>query len=246
MGSLTAIGYNPVQTVLHHLDPRTKQLIVMILSSVCFVGGTWFLSCVSFCIIYFLITSNLGILQLVGSIRYFLIFLLIVFLLRLVTFTSDYLPILVPGQVKLALIFCWRLLLVVLMGVLLISSTRTSDVRAALVWLLRPLPFVNERTAATMVGLIVRLLPLILFQAGEIGDAMRSRCIEVRRKPLYRINRFTIMLFRRAIIRADELVDTMQARCYSEHRTLKPLYFSSNDMLAAGITVALLSTLFIK
>ena len=246
MGSLNTIGYNPVKTVLHHLDPRTKQLIVMILSSVCFVGGTWFLSCVSLCILCFLVMSELGILQLVRSIRYFLLFLLIVFLLRSVTFTSDYLPVLKPDQTKGAIIFCWRLLLVVLMGVLLISSTRTSDIRAALVWLLRPVPFVNGRTAATMVGLIVRFLPLILFQAGEIGDAMRSRCVEVRKKPLYRINRFTIMLFRRAIIRADELVDTMQARCYNEHRTLRQLYFSNNDVLAAGITVALLCTLFIK
>ena len=246
MGSLNTIGYHPVQTVLHHLDPRTKQLIVMILSSVCFVGGSWFLGCLTVCIIYFLMMSKVGISRLVRSIRYFLIFLLIVFLLRSVTVTNEYHLVLIPGQIERAIIFCWRLLLVVLMGVLLISSTRTSDIRAALVWLLRPLPLVNEKTAATMVGLIVRLLPLILFQAGEIGDAMRSRCIEVRKKPLYRINRFTILLFRRAIIRADELIDTMQARCYNENRTLRQLYFSNIDMLAAGITILILCTLFIR
>jgi energy-coupling factor transporter transmembrane protein EcfT len=64
-----------------------------------------------------------------------------------------------------ALIVCWRLLLVVSMGVLLMATTRTADIRAALVWYLKPIPVVDEKMAATMVGLVVRFLPVILFQA---------------------------------------------------------------------------------
>lgn len=245
MAALNVIGYKPGDSVLHKLDPRTKQIMVMVQSTACFVGDIYFLGLLSVCIIYCLIESRIGFLQMIREIRYFLFFLLFVFVVRAVTLDENFLPILSVSQIQEAGIFCWRLLLIVLMGVLLMSTTRTGEIRAALVWGLRPVPFVNERTAATMVGLIVRILPLMLFQVGEIGDAMRARCIEGRKNPLFRMNRFTIMLFRRAITRADDLVDTMQARCYNEYRTLRALYFSRNDFMALCVGIVLLSMLLI-
>jgi biotin transport system permease protein/energy-coupling factor transport system permease protein len=245
MAALSVIGYKPVDSMLHRLDPRTKQIMVMVQSTACFVGDIFFLGLISVCILSCLITSRIELLSILREIRYFLVFLCFVFAIRTVTLSDNFVPVFALSQVQSAAIFCWRLLLVVLMGVLLISTTRTGEIRAALVWTLRPLPFVNERAAATMVGLIVRMVPVILFQAGEIGDAMRSRCIEYRKNPLFRINRFTIMLFRRAITSADDLVDTMQARCYQEDRTMRELYFSRRDYLVLVVGAALLSTLFI-
>lgn len=246
MAALNVIGYKPGDSLLHKLDPRTKQIMVMVQSTACFVGDSYFLSLVTICIIYFFVESRIGVPQMIREIRYFLFFLLFVFVIRSVTLDENFLPIFTVSQIQAAAIFCWRLLLIVLMGVLLMSTTRTGEIRAALVWGLRPVPIVNERTAATMVGLIVRMLPLMLFQAGEISDAMRARCIEGRKNPLFRMNRFTIMLFRRAITRADDLVDTMQARCYNEHRTLRALYFSRKDFMALGVGIVLLSTLLIQ
>ena len=140
---------------------------------------------------------------------------------------------------------CWRLLLVVIMGVLLMATTRTADIRAALVWYLKPVPVVDEKMAATMVGLVVRFLPVILFQGAEIADAQRARGIERRKNPLIRLMRFTIPLFRRVLIRADELAAAMQARCYSEQRTLPELRFASRDTLALGIGFLLSSTVML-
>ena len=181
-----------------------------------------------------------------GEISYFLLFLLFVFVVRAVTLSENFIPVLTLPDAQSAAVFCWRLLLVVLMGALLISTTRTAEIRAALVWGLQPLPFVNERAAATMVGLIVRLIPLILHQSVEIGEAMKARCIEQRRSPRYRLTRFTMLVFRRAFERADDLVDTMQARCYHEQRTLRTLRFSRNDALAAVIGLLVLSTLLLN
>ena len=246
MGALSVVGYKPTDSALHRLDPRTKQVLVMVLSTACFFGNIYYLSLVSVGILYCVFESRIRLTQLVRETRYFLFFLLFVFVIRSVTLTENYIPTLKMADVHSASVFCWRLLLVVVMGVLLISTTRTAEIRAALVWIMRPLPLVNERVAATMVGLVVRMIPLILFQAGEIGDAMRSRCIEVRKSPIFRMNRFTIMLFRRAFTRADDLVDTMQARCYNEHRTLRALYFSRQDFMAFAVGIALLSTLLIR
>jgi len=244
MGAVSVVGYRAHESALHRLDPRTKQILVMVMSSACFVGGVTFLSLVTAALFFCVVESRLGFSQLIRQTRYFLFFLLFVFAVRSVTLV-DLVPTVAPGDIQSAAVFCWRLGLVVVMGVVLISTTRTAEIRAALVWMLRPLPFVDERTAATMVGLVVRMIPLILFQAGEIGDAMRSRCIEVRRAPLFRVKRFTIMVFRRAITRGDDLVDTMQARCYNEHRTLRTLSFGKSDGAAFALGLLLLSTLCI-
>lgn len=245
MGELTTIGFKPGVSPLHRLDPRTKQLLIMVLSVVCLRGDLFFLNSTSILLIVLFHLSGLKFNRFIKEIRYFLFFLLFIFIIRIITVTSGLQPAISLGNVKEASLVCWRLLLVVLMGVLLISTTRTADIRASLIWFLRPLPFVNERLAATMVGLVVRFLPLVLLQAQEIGAAMRARGIEKRKNPLVRLIKFTITLFRRVFLRADDLVDTMQARCYNEHRTLPELCFTRVDVAAAGVGLLVLLTAFI-
>jgi energy-coupling factor transporter transmembrane protein EcfT len=240
MGELTTIGFKPGRSPLHRLDPRTKQILLVGLSVASLRGGITFLSISSLLLLFLFTAAKLRLGRLVYEIRYFLLFLFFIFVLRAVTFNDHWLPAIATGNVLVeALLVCWRLLLVVFMGLLLMSTTRIADIRAALIWLLKPLPLVNEKTAATMVGLVVRFLPLILYQAGEIGDAMRARGIENRKNPLTRLVKFSIPLFRRVFLRADELVETMQARCYNEHRTVPELSFTLRDSFAAVIGVGL-------
>ncbi|MBC2742503.1 MAG: energy-coupling factor transporter transmembrane protein EcfT [Desulfosarcina sp.] len=234
MGELTAIGFQPGQSLLHRLDPRTKQALLMGLSVISLWGNLTFLVLFTTVMMLFLRAAGLRISRMIREIRYFLFFLFFVFGVRTVTFTGDWIPTISADLAGEAMMVCWRLLLVVLMGLLLMATTRTADIRAALVWYLKPLPLVNEKMAATMVGLVVRFLPVILFQAAEISDAQRARGIERRKNPLIRLMRFTIPLFRRVFISADELVVAMQARCYSEHRTLPDLSFTWRDGMAMG------------
>lgn len=240
MGELTTIGFKPGSSLLHRLDPRTKQLILMLLSVASLWGGVPFLATASILMVLLFHLARLRVRRLLLEIRYFLFLLTFVFFVRAVSLNDQLSPVVTMEQTLVALTVCWRLLLVVFMGALLISTTRTGDIRAALVWGLKPLPFVNERVAATMVGLVVRFLPLILFQANQISDAMRARGIERRKNPVVRLTRFTITLFRRVFLRADELVDSMQARCYSEYRTLPELSFSKKDIVAAGVAMLVL------
>jgi energy-coupling factor transporter transmembrane protein EcfT len=241
MGQLTAIGFKPGQSLLHRLDPRTKQALLMGLSVSSLWGNLVFLTIFSTVMVFLLIAAGLRMGRLIDETRYFLFFLCLVFIVRTVAFTGGWTPTLSVDQAGEALLVCWRLLLVVLMGVLLMATTRTADIRAALVWYLKPIPVVDEKMAATMVGLVVRFLPVILLQASEISDAQRSRGIENRKNPLVRLMRFTIALFRRVFLSGDELAAAMQARCYSEHRTLPALSFTWRDGMAmtGGILMAL-------
>lgn len=245
MGELTTIGFTPGQSPLHRLDPRTKQALLMVLSVVSAWGECLFLAILSAMLILLIHATGLRICRLFREIRYFLLFLLFVFGIRVVTFSGGLIPAIAWDAAGDALIVCWRLLLVVCMGVLLMATTRIADIRAALVWYLKPVPVVDEKMAATMVGLVVRFLPVILFQASEIADAQRARGIERRKNPLIRLMKFTTPLFRRVFSSADELTAAMQARCYSEQRTLPDLAFSRRDGLALGAGLMISLTVMI-
>lgn len=244
MGELTAIGFAPGTSLLHRLDPRTKQALLMGLSVVSMRGGLTFLVVASTVIILFMHAAGLRIRRLFREIRYFLFFLFFVFGARTFTFADGWIPGICVDLVGEALMVCWRLLLVVLMGVLLMATTRTADIRAALAWYLKPVPLLDEKMTATMVGLVVRFLPVILFQGQEIADAQRARGIERCKNPLARLKRFTIPLIRRVFVSADELAAAMQARCYSEHRTLPGLCFGWRDTMALGTGLLISLTAF--
>ena len=237
MGEIAAIGFTPGRSLLHRLDPRTKQALLMGLGAISPLGDFIFLATLNISVLFLFAAARVSFGRLVREIRYFLFFLAILFCLRTISFNS-WVPVFAMDQAAEALTVCWRLLLVVLMGLLVMATTRTAHIRAALVWFLKPVPLIDEKMAATMVGLVVRFLPQILFQAEEISDAQRARCADRCKNPLLRLKRFSIPLFRRVFSCADELVAAMQARCYSENRTLPELGFTFMDLLAlvaAGI-----------
>ena len=245
MGELTAIGFRPGRSLFHRLDPRTKQALLVGLSAASLWGELSFLALCTIVMMFCVKAAGLRIRRLIIEIRYFLFFLWFVFGVRAITFTGGWAPSLRADAAGEAVTVCWLLLLVVIMGVLLMATTRTADIRAALVWYLKPVPAVDEKMAATMVGLVVRFLPVILFQGAEIADAQRARGIERRKNPLIRLMRFTIPLFRRVFLSADELAVAMQARCYSEHRTLPALFFTWRDGMAMGAGILISLTVFL-
>lgn len=245
MGELTAIGFHPGHSPFHRLDPRTKQALIIGISVLSMWGNVTFLASLSIAILFGLHSADVRISRLMRETRYFLFFLGFLFCVRTLSFNSSWLPTFNVGLAGETLLICWRLLLVVCMGLLLMATTRTAHIRAALVWYLRPVPVVDEKMAATMVGLLVRFLPVILFQAAEISDAQRARGIDRRKNPLVRLMRFSIPLFRRVFLSADELVAAMQARCYNEQRTLPELSFTWRDGLAAGVGVLVALTVYL-
>lgn len=244
MGELTSIGFIPGCSAVHRLDPRTKQGLLIGLSMLSLGGTPLFLFLLNLASFWGLHCAGIRLRRLVIEIRYFLVFLGAIFCVRTFIFSGGWLPVFDGAAAGEALMVCWRLLTVVLMGLLLMATTRMAHIRAALVWYFKPIPLVDEKMAATMVGLVVRFLPLILMQAADISDAQRARGIDRRKNPLVRLMRFSIPLFQRVFLSADELVAAMQARCYSEQRTLPDLTFTQLDLLAlAAATLASLTLL---
>lgn len=134
------------------------------------------------------------------------------------------------------LIICWRLVILVFLGVLWISTTTSSGIRSAVEWFFKPFPWISGKKVATMISLTVRFLPEILQQAKLISDAQNCRCIQNRKNPVYRAVKFSIPLLRRILEKADHLADAMESRCYSENFRSLAFKTTKRDWLILGVT----------
>jgi energy-coupling factor transporter transmembrane protein EcfT len=135
-----------------------------------------------------------------------------------------------------------RLALVFIAGAAFIATTRSAEIKAGVQWFLKPVPWVPAERAATMLGLVVRFMPVILEQAAKSSDAQRARAGEKRRNPIRRLTAFGIPLMRRTFETADNLAVAMEARCYSETRTDPDLTAGRKDWVLFGTAAALILT----
>jgi energy-coupling factor transporter transmembrane protein EcfT len=177
---------------------------------------------------------------LLKELRYFFILLLFIFIAR--SLSTPGFPVMAWKTVQLTqqglyegVLICWRLTVIVFFGLAFVSTTRTSEIKAAVEWILSPLPFVTAKRAATMISLTIRFLPMILNQAKETIEAQRARGIESRKNPYYRLTKFTVPLIRRIFLDAEKFILAMEARCYSDTRTGPSFSAQKRDWLILSV-----------
>ena len=244
MAELTAFGYISGDSVLHRLDPRFKLLFVILLSLVClnlyFISLGIFTSLLLGLIFFSRLPLNSG----VRELRYFIILLVLVFIARVLSSGGP--SVLVLNFVSVSkqglydgLMVCWRLVFIVLLGFTLVATTRPSEIKAAVQWYLKPIPFIPEKKVAMMMGLILRFVPVIFDQAAETAEAQRARCVQNRKNPIYRLTKLGFPLMRRTFERADDLVAAIEARGFTENRTDPGLVSQRCDWIALSIVIGL-------
>jgi energy-coupling factor transporter transmembrane protein EcfT len=130
-------------------------------------------------------------------------------------------------------------MIVILTGLSFVFTTRSSEIKAAVEWMLKPIPWVLAKRIAIMLSLIARFIPVIFEQAKKTAEAQRARGVENRKNPIYRLKMFGIPLMRRVFERADKLALAMEARCYSENRTDALLSSNIRDWIALAGVVCL-------
>ncbi|MDF1593241.1 MAG: energy-coupling factor transporter transmembrane component T [Desulfobacterales bacterium] len=251
MAELTSFSYQVGRSLAHGLDARFKLLFLVLISLASLKAGLWALLFLCGGLWWILSDLRLPLVAVLRELRYFLFLLIVVFAARALAtpgeavFTSALITITREGLVDGVLV-CWRLLLIVLLGLLLTATTRPSEIRAAVEWILKPIPAVPAKRIGTMMGLIMRFIPVILNQVRETAEAQRARGVENRENPLYRLTKLGIPLIRRTFENADRLITAMEARCYSENRTGPELKSTPRDWIALLVIIALgLSMIFI-
>lgn len=241
MAELTGFHYRPGSSGLHRLDVRVKLALLALFSAAGLHLSGAGLVLLGLPLLTAVLTSRaLPALQ-PRELRWLGLLLALVFIARAVSAEGP--PVLALGPVAVSregladgLQVCLRLFFVFLMGAIFVATTRPNEVKAGVQWFLGPLPLVPAEGTATMLGPVVRFIPLIFEEASRTADAQRARAVENRRNPVYRLVRFGVPLLRRVFESSDRLALAMEARGYNEQRTGFELKAGPRDWaaLAAG------------
>lgn len=241
MAELTAFVYQPGASILHRLDVRMKLAWVAAASLVSLQLDFAGIGLMALPLLTAAAGCRRGLRIQAGELRWIGLLLAFVFTARMLStggtpaFSILTLDITREGLQEGALAGL-RLALVFLIGTLLMATTRPADIKAGVQWLLRPLPFVPAERVGTMLGLLVRFIPVIFEEVSRVSDAQRARAVENRRNPLRRAVKLGVPIMSRVFERSDQLALAMEARCYSERRTAPALRAVRRDWLLFGLS----------
>ncbi len=244
MAELSAFSYRSGSSIFHGLDARFKILFLFMISLASLGAGFPALLICSVAVFLFLSVLGMTARTVSKELRFFFFMLLIVLAARALTTPGDtllsYKALTVTVQgLSDGFRVCLRLLVIVLLGMILTATTRSAEIRAAVAWILKPVSPAWAGRIATMMGLILRFIPLIFNQVAEISEAQRARGIENRKNPVFRLVKLGTALIRKTFEEADRLVTAMESRCYSEERTGPVLQAAYRDWIALGIILPL-------
>lgn len=246
MAELTVFGFRQGTSLLHQLDVRFKLIFLVLISFASLKAQVAGLSLLTLILVVALINVRVSLGSILRDLRYASILLIFIFVARaLSTSGSAFVEFKIISVTREGLyegaLVCWRLVIVIITGLAFVLTTRPSEIKAAVAWMLRPFPFVPAKRIATMMSLIVRFMPVIFQQAKETLDAQRARGVENRKNPVYRLVKLGIPILRRTFERADKLALAMEARCYSENRTDPRLSSGIKDWITLFVVVFLCS-----
>lgn len=213
--------FTPGDSALHRWDARCKFAGLLVISIGLLYMDVPGLSLFSAAFAVSLPLSRLPWKEFFKDLRLWGLFLLFIFCLQAVSLSGrepsvlPWLTVTKPGLV-LAFLSCWRLALILCYATLFTAVTRPHDLQDALVWIMKPFPFLPARRIALMVSLTLRFLPLIMDHGEEVRLAGRSRLAHQRRNLLERIKYFALPLFRKSLLRADQMALALAARGYDE------------------------------
>ncbi len=239
---MTLFSYHPGDTLWHTLDVRCKGLLVCLLSlAVLKTGLPGNIICLGVLMVI-LKTLKVGPARLVTQLKVFLLLLTLIFFCRWAVTPGDPMVTLYgfsltrQGFTSGSLV-ALRFLIVMLLGLILTATTRSMEIKAAVQWFFKPVPFIPEKRVSVMVGLALKFMPLILDNAREVTHAVNARCGNLRKNPVRRLVNLSWPLLKKTFQSADDLSLAMQARCYSETRTDPRFFPNGKEGWVVGLTL---------
>jgi len=196
-----------------------------------------------------LILARLPLRQFLRDFRTWAILLFILFLFQ-IFFTSGpplpffpWLPISKDGVYQ-GILTCWRLSLILGDAVLFASVTRPRELRDALAWFLKPIPFLPERQIGLMVSLTLHFFSLILDQAEEVNLANKARLGDRNKNPFRRAKFLGLPLLRRSLSQAEDITFALAARGFQDDIPLRLPKLAFSHFLPLVILLGLIIALW--
>jgi energy-coupling factor transporter transmembrane protein EcfT len=242
MAELTSIYFLPGNTLLHHLDTRVKLTLMILISLSTLRASASALAVLTFVFLLLAYLLRMRLMSILIELRFFLLLLAFVFTARMLSTPGN--PLWAFGFISITqngiqdgALVSWRLLLVVLMSIILLSTTQTSRIKEAVAWFLAPIPMIPEKKIATMMGLLVRFIPVIFHKYREVSLAQKARCSENIKNPATRFRKLAFPLIKQVFQDAENIADAMTARCYTENAIANPEKFKRQDWLGLGLGI---------
>jgi biotin transport system permease protein len=221
-----ALHYFPGDSSLHRWDARCKFFGLLMITATLLQSRISWLVYDSALLMGLLILSRLPLRQFFRDFWIWAIFLFGLFLFQ-AFFTPGprisafpWLPVSQDGF-RLGSLTCWRLGLILGFSILFTAMTRPRELQDALIWLLRPIPFLPERRIGLMVSLTLRFFSIILDQADEVRLAHKARLGDRSKNPFRRAKFLALPLLRHSFSRAEEVTLALVARGYRDDLPLQ-------------------------
>ena len=244
MAQITPFTYRQGESNLHRLDARCKFFMICLVSMsllsahlpACFFYGL--------ILFFFFKKAGLNIFSTLNHIKYFIVLLFFIFAARALIVKGDiifsFYDLTITEQgLKEGILVALKFFLVMVTGILFASTTKSSCVKNAVQWFLRPIPFIPENRVAVMISLSLSFMPIILNQAKEISDAQKARCADLQKNPVKKIIQLVLPLLKKTFLSADNLVLAMESRCYSDDRTEPEFLPSGREIYFIGASIIL-------
>lgn len=226
MAQRIILHYFSGNSPLHRWDARCKFPGLFIITATLLQSRISWMTLDSGILLGLLILSRLPLKQFLRDIRTWVIFLFTLFLFQIL-FTSGrrlplfpWLPISVEG-LYLGVLTFWRLGLILSYAVLFTAVTRPRELRDALIWFLKPIPFLPEGRIALMVSLTLRFFSLISDQTEEVRLANKARLGDRNRNPFRRAKFLGLPLLRRSLSQVEDMTLALAARGFRDDIPLR-------------------------
>ena len=221
---VTPFAYTHGQSPLHRLDVRCKFGLLCLLGMA--MLNTGLLGCLVWTGLLALTLHGIGLgpVKTVDRLKWFILFLGLIFLVRALSTpgTPEFhvfgRPVTREGLYTGA-VTSLRFFILMVLGLVFTITTRPAQGKAAAQWFLAPIPLIPEKRVAVMISLALGFLPLILKQLEETRNALKARCADRQRNPVTRTVNLCFPLLRKTFAAADHMTLAMESRCYSEDRT---------------------------
>jgi biotin transport system permease protein len=214
--------YLPGDSFLHRWDSRCKFFGLLLVTAVLIQTSiSWFLlGSILLGALFFL--SRLPFKVFFKDLKFWAIFLLALFLFQIFLTPGGrfsffpWLPVGKEGLLQGGL-NSWRMGLMIGYALLFTAVTRPRDLCEALVWILKPIPFLPERRIGLMVSLTLRFFSRISDQVEEVRAAHLARLGDRNYNPFRKAKFLALPILRRSILDVEEVAFALVARGYQDN-----------------------------
>ncbi len=247
MGNFILGRYMPLNSIIHHLDPRAKIGAMILLLISIFIPAGWLgYGILAIIIISVVLTAKLSLKFVVKAVRpmmFMLIFLMIlnIFVINTGTIWFTIFGVSVYSDAVIQTLYiAVRLVLMIMVTTVLTATTKPLDLTLGIEDLLKPFKVIKvpAHEIAMMISIALRFIPTLIEETQRIMKAQASRGVDLKegklKEKIMAILSLIVPLFISSFQRAEDLANAMEARGYApeaKRTRYKKLVMKGKDYL---------------